>query len=52
MMANNERTYSTVFVPAEKPIDLDVFCALVAKQFLSQNNKNNKGDFNNGRKVQ
>lgn len=50
MMANNERTYSTVFVPAEKPIDLDVFCALVAKQFLSQNN--NKGDINNGRKVQ
>ena len=49
-MAKNERTYSTVFVPAEKPIDLEAFCALIAKQFLAKTK--NKGDYKNDRKVQ
>lgn len=33
--SKTERTYSTVLLEAEKPIDLSMFCELIAKQMLA-----------------
>lgn len=43
-----ERTYETKFVKVEQPINLDVFCALVAKQMLLDEKFTNKESAKNG----
>lgn len=47
-----ERTYTTTFVIAEQPIDLSVFCELIAHKMLTDKNLITKETKNNdNRKV-